>query len=220
MRQAMTLIELLVVISIIAVLAGLLLPSISLVRDTAQAAVCQNNQRQMAVAEQGFANENRGILPGIGYGTNDYHWTVQIAPYLDGDYTWGSAENLAIRVYRCPRNTPSVWSSDWPANYATTYNMSQFNSEPPTSGAYWRDSVMPKEIPLSFPRSSASWVLWGEANTSYWWWHCMATDWWQTNAFPHRGRASTVWLDTHVTSVSAKDFNDIAWNNYTVSGGH
>ncbi len=217
MRKAMSLIELLVVISIIAVLASMLLSAIGMVRQSAQAVVCQNNQRQMAIAALGFANEKEGLLPGIGYDPNDYHWTIQIAPYLNAVYAWGSADNLNLRVYRCPTNTPKVWNTDWPVNYATTYNLSQFNSVPPWT-SYWRDSVMPKEIHNYFPRRGASnWVLWGEASNSYGWWHCMATDWWNTNAFPHRGRASTMWLDSHVSSVSAKDYNDIAWNNYNVS---
>ncbi len=215
MRKAMTFIELLVVISIIAVLASMLLPTIGMVRQSAQAVVCQNNQRQMTIAALRCASEKSGVLPGIGYGANDYHWTIQIAPYLDAEYAWGSADNFNIRLYRCPSNTPKIWSGNAPANYATTYNMSQFNSVPPWT-SYWRDSYMPKKIRLGFPRDPTAWVLWGEADTSAWWWHCMATDWWNTNAFPHRGRASTAWLDGHVSTVLAKNYNDVAWSNFVV----
>jgi len=96
--------------------------------------------------------------------------------------------------------------------------MSQFNSMPPWS-SYWRDDYMPKLIHTAFPRRSSAWVLWGEADPTAWWWHCMATDWWNTNAFPHRGRASTSWLDGHVSSVLAKDYNDVAWSNFVVAAG-
>ncbi|MCK6491011.1 MAG: type II secretion system GspH family protein [Planctomycetes bacterium] len=62
-RPAFTLIELLVVIAIVAVLAGMLLPAVSAVRDAARQAVCGSNQRQTLMALIAYAGDYEGITP-------------------------------------------------------------------------------------------------------------------------------------------------------------
>lgn len=58
-----SLIELLVVVSIIAVLAGMLLPAIGLVRDAARSASCSSNLRQLGMSFHAYADENEGRFP-------------------------------------------------------------------------------------------------------------------------------------------------------------
>ena len=57
--RAFTLIELLVVISIIALLIGVLFPSLSKARDAGRSTVCLSNQRQLVLAWTAYANDSR-----------------------------------------------------------------------------------------------------------------------------------------------------------------
>ena len=63
---AFTLVELLVVIAVIAVLIGLLLPTLAASREAGRAAVCLSNLRQAAIACQQYANDNHGKSPAVG----------------------------------------------------------------------------------------------------------------------------------------------------------
>ncbi len=61
-RTAFTLIELLVVIAIVALLTGILLPTLNGARALTRRAVCASNLRQLAIANLGYAAENRGAF--------------------------------------------------------------------------------------------------------------------------------------------------------------
>ena len=58
-----TLVELLVVIGIIALLLSILLPTMNRARQSAFTLVCASNQRQLAAATAGYANDQNGWLP-------------------------------------------------------------------------------------------------------------------------------------------------------------
>lgn len=61
-RRAFTLLELMLVIGIIGILVTLLLPALKNVRKNARTLICMSNQRQLAVAQNNYANQYKDII--------------------------------------------------------------------------------------------------------------------------------------------------------------
>ena len=147
-RYAFTLIELLVVISIIAVLASLLLPAVSLVRDAAHGARCGSNQRQIMLAVISYANEHLGLLPyalahdnpppGIGgSGISQYFNTNLCGQYLEIEWMpgqgWAQMEGPA-KVLACGLDRQSGRLPGTPIGHYPSYGLNdQFCPSIPVS---------------------------------------------------------------------------------------
>ena len=87
-RRAFTLVELLVVIGIIAVLIGILLPTLSKVRNQALRTNCMSNQRQLLLGVIQYQTQFRGRFPCGIYGGNIAH--SRIVRYDPNDLNSGS----------------------------------------------------------------------------------------------------------------------------------
>ena len=85
-RTGFTLIELLVVISIIALLIAILLPNLAAARETARQIDCATRLRQLALAAEVYANDEKGFYPARNMeyprGSGDrVHWPEMLLRY-------------------------------------------------------------------------------------------------------------------------------------------
>ena len=90
--KGFTLVELLVVIGIIAVLIGILMPTLSHARSQARAVHCMANMRSIGQTMLVYANNNRGRLP-MGVYLSGYQWPDFANPAVYDD--WSFMKNTA-----------------------------------------------------------------------------------------------------------------------------
>ena len=102
-----SLVELLVVIVVLAVLAGILIPSLLRVRQSSLAVECTNRIRTLGTAVMMYANEHNGTLPEVYQPENgaNYRWARLIMPQLESaelGQKEGQDAAKIIDCFRCP----------------------------------------------------------------------------------------------------------------------
>jgi len=118
-RRAFTLIELLVVIAIIAVLMGVLMPSLNKAKEKARVAVCAGRMKHIGIATMLYVQDNDDYFPKSSHSASVsgcLRWGPALMPYLDcGIYSGSDSpawKRLFNGFYRCPadRRQNSAWS--------------------------------------------------------------------------------------------------------------
>ncbi|MHC5082581.1 MAG: type II secretion system protein [Planctomycetota bacterium] len=116
-RQGFTLIEILVVISVIALLLGILVPTLSSAKESARRTVCLSNVRQLDIALKLYIDDHDDRIPPRDYDGGSV-WVVRLEPYYQNR-----------KLLRCPTDRGEVDRSYLMNGFIDYFAVHSFNGD-------------------------------------------------------------------------------------------
>lgn len=208
------------VIVVIGVLAAIIMAVVGRVRESAKAAQCVSNLRQLGVATGLYASDNQGEIPYANYYMEaNTRAADKLAPYVNvsfpsaADLTAGTI--LPPDPFRCPASSYPAKAGN-KSNYGKNFFINSqkgydtdarrtgyrlLHIENPARYYYLADAVAPS------PESAAGWQI-GSTGTN-------------AGELPvsklgielrHSGKANILFFDFHVESLAARQIGNWNWN--------
>ncbi len=216
--HGLTLVEIMVVMVIISVLVTIMLTGTHAVKEYARMTACLANMHNMALANHGYATDNRQRIPGPNWGWNEPGWLYSTGEMktpddLKSGQLWEYTRDE--RVYRCPSDDAD-WTKPWTfpnphrnSRMITSYCMngsacgygSRRKDSGPDGRTYW--------FTYRMTEFRASDVFYWEADETVddlGWWHDGANFPWEGMTKRHNDNGSVVCADGHVEFMTKAEY--------------